>query len=118
MRARVVNGHWVLDAPTDVPEGTVVEIVTRVVPASSSEGVAVYLDERLREYIHALLVRTGRADPRYEDELAMDAKMRAQRASRAYTTPEDIQSAAREMLPRFVAASEDVQKILDEVPVP
>ncbi len=94
------------------------EIVTRVVPASSSEGAAVYLDERLREYIHALLVRAGRADPRYEEELATDAKTRAARAQRTYTTPDDIKSAAREMLPRFVAASEDVQKILDEVPVP
>jgi MoxR-like ATPase len=136
MRARVRNGRWVFDDPTDLPEGTEVEIVTRAPPPQASAGV--YLDDKLREYIHALLVaafspkysaRLGAASREDEDELAEIAKASAFRANRRYTTPEDIKSVAPAVLRRFVVVPDAlrakyvspddvIRSILDETPVP
>jgi MoxR-like ATPase len=106
MRARVKGGRWVLDEPTDLPEGTEVEILTRPVKAPGE----VYLDGKLREYIHALLVAGcspaysvgGGAGPEDEAELAEGAKAKARAANRAFVTPEDIKSAAPDVLRRLV----------------
>jgi MoxR-like ATPase len=136
MRARVKNGRWVLDEPTDLPEGTEVEIVTRALPPQASAGV--YLDDKLRGYIHVLLVaafspkysvRLGAASREDEDELAESAKAAALHAKRGYTTPDDIKSVAPAVLRRFVVvpdalkakyvSQEDViRAILEETPVP
>ncbi len=136
MRARVKNGKWILDDPTDLPDGTEVEIVTRALPPQGASGV--YLDGKLRDYIRALLgaafspkysAGIGTPSREQEDELAESAKTSALRASRGYTTPEDIKSVAPAVLRRFVvvpdalrakfASVDDViRAILDETPVP
>jgi MoxR-like ATPase len=86
-----------------------VEVVTRALPLQGAPGV--YLDQKLREYIHALLVaafspkysaRIGTASREHEDEVAESAKASALRASRGYTTPEDIKSVAPAVLCRIV----------------
>jgi hypothetical protein len=108
MHARVVNGRWVLDDPTGLPEGTVVEIVTRPV-ATTGE---IYLDDKLVQYIHAIVVAanaTARAG-----ELADHAKAAAARAKRGFVTPADIKLAAPEVLGR----SERIDAILANTPVP
>jgi MoxR-like ATPase len=136
MRARVMNGRWVLDDPTDLPEGTEVEIVTRAPPARAPESV--YLDDKLREYIRALLAAA--CSPKYsasrtapsrldEDELAEGAKASAFHVNRQYTTPGDVKSAAPAVLRRFVVVPDSlrardvspddvIRAILDEIPVP
>jgi MoxR-like ATPase len=136
MRARVKNGRWVLDDPTDLPEGTEVEVVTRAVPPSGTAGV--YLDAKLREYIRALLVAacspkysaSGRAAaPADESELVEAAKASAMGSNRQYTTPEDIKRVAPDVLRRLVilrdadrardvSASDIIRTILDETPLP
>lgn len=127
MRARVVNGRWVLDDPADLPEGTVVEIVTR--PAASAVGVApsVYVDDKVRQYVHALLAAA--CTPTYdglhasvpamlEQELVDAVKACAVQAKRAYVKPQDVKHAAPGVLRRMVARPEAVQAILDSTPVP
>ncbi len=136
MRARIQNGRWVLDDPTDLPEGTVVEIVTR--PAAPTAPEEIYLDDKLRTYIRTLLEAAGSpkysaahgfATPKDEEEVASGAKSFAHRASRRFVTPQDIQQSAADLLRRFVvvpsAASargvrvdDVVRAILDETPVP
>jgi hypothetical protein len=126
MRARVKNGRWVFDDPTDLPEGTEVEIVTRTAkPASPALG-DVYLDAKLREYIRALLFAA--CSPKYsssprglgpndEENLIESAKAYARQGNRAYTTPEDVKKAAPEVLHRFVTA-DGIRAILDDTPLP
>jgi MoxR-like ATPase len=140
MRARVSNGRWILEDPTDLPEGTVVEIITRVVAPTPAAGTtsAVYLDAKLREYIHALFVAAcspkysaggAGANPSDEEELAASAKSYASRANRSFVTPADIKLAAAESLRRVVVLKQEqrangvtaehiVRAILDEVSVP
>ena len=61
MRARVRNGRLVLDEPTDLPEGTEIELV----PADSSDD----LSEEDRRRLHEALarseedIRQGRVTP-------------------------------------------------------
>jgi MoxR-like ATPase len=134
MRARVKNGRWVLDEPAGLPEGTEVEIVTRVVRAPAD----VYLDDKLRAYIHELLVAAcspkysagrGGDTPAHEGEIADDAKARARAAGRSYATPDDIKAVAPEMLRRIVIVPDEararsvttddvIRSILDLTPVP
>lgn len=117
MKARVVNGRWVLDDPTGLPEGTEVEIVTRVVATSPTQSTNVYVDAKIREYVVALLARANGADPRREAEIIERAQVHASSANRAYVTPSDVKSVALEVLQRF-ATSESIAKVLDETPVP
>jgi len=132
MRARVKGGRWVFDEPTDLPEGTEVEIVTRAVKAPGD----VHLDEKLREYIRALLVAAcspkysalpGRPGPADEAELVESAKAHARGANRGFATPEDIKKVAPDVLRRFVvvpvsagsvSVDDSVRAILEETPVP
>ncbi len=135
MRARVKNGRWVFDEPTNLPEGTEVAVVTRPVQSSGN----IYLEEKLREYIHSLVVAAsslknagGIANPDDEVQLAEDAQARARAAGRSYTTPEDVKKAAPAVLRRLLfvreasgegdaarAPAEDtIQAILDGTPVP
>ncbi len=108
MHARVVNGRWVLDDPTGLPEGTVVEILTRpVAPAGD-----VFIDDKVRDYIHAIVVAANAPDG--DRELADHAKAAATRAKRSYVTPQDVKLAALEVLGR----SERIARILDTTPVP
>ncbi len=111
MHARVINGRWVLDDPAGLPEGTVVEIITRpVAPAGD-----VHLDDKLREYIHAIVVAANATTrPGVDRELADHAKAAATRAKRTYVTPQDIKLAAPEVLGR----SERIAQILETTPVP
>jgi len=135
MRARVKNGQWVFDAPTDMPEGTEVEIVVRVVPKGPTD---VYLDDKLRAYIHALLVAASspkysasRVGPTAKDEadFADSAKAHAWDANRRFTTPEDIKKVAPGMMRHLVAVPDHmrgrdvspddvVRSILNEVEIP
>jgi MoxR-like ATPase len=123
MRARVKNGRWVLDDPTDLPEGTEVEIVTR--PAPPKASMDVYLDDKLRQYIRALLVAA--CAPKYsatrvaasakdEEELAEAAKAAAFGANRRYTTPEDIKKVAPDVLRRFVVLPAEATRGRDVLP--
>jgi hypothetical protein len=123
MRARVVNGRWVLEDPTELPEGTVVEIITRSVAAAGS----IYFDEKLRQYVHALL--TAACTPAYggfhsspppvmEQELVDTAKACASQSKRSYVTPQDVKQAAPGVLRRMVPKPESVQAILDNTPMP
>ena len=111
MHARVVNGRWVLDDPTGLPEGTVVEIVTRpVAPAGD-----IYIDDRIRQYIHALVAAANAATrPGVDGEIVQHAKAAAVRDKRAYVTPADVKLAAPEVLGR----SERVEQALANTPVP
>ncbi len=111
MHARVVNGRWVLDDPSGLPEGTVVEIITRpVAPAGE-----VFIDDKLREYIHLIVVAANAtARPGVDRELADHAKAAATRAKRTYVTPADIRVAAPEVLGR----TERIAQILDTTPIP
>jgi MoxR-like ATPase len=140
MRARVLNGRWILEDPTDLPEGTVVEIVTSAAmpTAFAAATTSVYLDGRLREYIHALFVAAcspkysaanAGANPSDEEELVARAKSCASRANRSFVTPADIKLAAVESLRRVVVPRDEhrtqgvtpdqiVRAILDEVSVP
>ena len=139
IRARVQNGRWVLDDPAGLPEGTVVEIVTRpAAAASAAAGGDVYLDAKLVEYIRALLAAacsprysapTRRPGPQEEEEIAQAARENALRANRRYTIPTDIHSAAPEILVRFVVVPAElkardvspqdvVKRIIGETPVP
>lgn len=137
MRARVSNGRWILEDPTDLPEGTIVEIVTRVLAPANAPST-IYLDAKLREYIRALLIAASSSkysagsaghNPADEDELAASAKSNASRANRSYVTPADIKVAAVESLRRLVVPGHEqrvngvtseqiVRSLLDEVPVP
>jgi hypothetical protein len=113
MHARVVNGRWVLDDPTGLPDGTVVEILTR--PAASASASEIYLDAKLLEYIHAIVVAANATTrPGVERELADHAKAIATRSKRSFVTPADIKLAAPEVLGR----SERVDAILANTPVP
>jgi MoxR-like ATPase len=134
MRARVKNGQWVLDDPKGLPEGTEVEIVTRAVQPAGE----VYLDAKLRDYVHALLVGAyspkhsaarGSPSPEDENELIEQAKAHARGANRSYTTPADITSAApgilrrivrvpSEAMARNVTLDQAIGAILDETPLP
>jgi len=125
MRARVKNGRWVLDDPTDLPEGTEVEIVTRPAPPAAAGGV--YVDPKVRQYAGALLVAacspkvsasTRGFMPNDEQELIESAKAGAFRRGSPFVTPEDIRNAAPAVLRRFVKADEHVTAILDQTPVP
>jgi histone H3/H4 len=108
MHARVVNGKWVLDDPSGLPEGTVVEIVTRsVAPAGD-----VFIDDKIRAYIHAIVVAANATHA--DRELVEHAKAIAVRAKRGYVTPQDVKLAAPEVLGR----SERVEQILETTPVP
>jgi MoxR-like ATPase len=138
MRARVSNGRWILEDPAELPEGTVVEIVTRVLTTAPTAAANVYLDAKLREYIHALFVAAcspkysaanAGANPSDEEQLVESAKACATRANRNYVTPVDIKHVAPETLRRFVVPPYEqrengvmpddiVRKILDEVAVP
>jgi hypothetical protein len=109
MHARVVNGKWVLDDPSGLPEGTVVEIVTRSVTPE------IYIDDKIREYIHAIVVAANATTrPGVDRELVDHAKAIATRDKRSYVTPHDVKLAAPEVLGR----SERVAQILDTTPVP
>jgi MoxR-like ATPase len=109
MHARVVNGKWVLDDPSGLPEGTVVEIVTRSVTPE------IYIDDKIREYIHAIVVAANATTrPGVDRELVDHAKAIATRDKRGYVTPHDVKLAAPEVLGR----SERVAQILDTTPVP
>jgi MoxR-like ATPase len=110
MRARVVNGRWVLDDAADLPEGTVVEIVTRPVAAES----VVYIDEKIVAYALAVAVASGGDAPR-QQRLIEEAKANALRANRRYVTPEDVKAAATAVI---TGPEGFVRKILDETPVP
>jgi MoxR-like ATPase len=132
----VKNGRWVLDDPTHLPEGTEVEIVTRAAPARVPGSV--YLDEKLRGYIRALLIAA--CSPKYsasrgtpsrqdEEELSEAAKANAFHVNRQYATPDDVKSAAPPVLRRFVVVPEAlrgrdvspedvIRTILAEIPVP
>jgi len=102
MRARVKNGRWILDDPTDLPDGTELELVT--LPAPPKASAEVYMDARVRTYIHTLLAAHG-ATLSHEEEVVEAAKANAFRANRRYTTPEDVKPVAREVLLRFVSPS-------------
>lgn len=55
LRAKVLNGRLVLDEPTDLPEGQVVELVpVDEVLASGGD----YLDEEERKRLHSALERS------------------------------------------------------------
>jgi hypothetical protein len=96
MHARVVNGRWVLDDPTGLPEGTVVEIITRpVAPAG-----AVFIDERVRRYIDAVVAASAIVRPGVQNEIVEHAKAIATRSQRAYVTPADAKLAVIEVLGR------------------
>ncbi|HEY1696949.1 MAG TPA: hypothetical protein VGG39_32545 [Polyangiaceae bacterium] len=136
MRARVTNGRWVLDEPADLPEGTEVEIVTR--PAPAKKTVEVYFDQRLLQYVRALLAAAcspaysaGRAaaTPKDEEELVESARSLALADGRSFARPDDVKRAAPGILRRFVSVpgalrGKDVSpddlvcKILDATPVP
>ena len=110
MRARVVNGRWVLEDPTSLPEGTVVEIVTRpVAPAGN-----LYVDEKIVSYANAIAFASGGDEPR-QQRLLEEAKAVALRANRSYVTPADVKAAATAVI---VGPEDFVRKILDETPVP
>jgi histone H3/H4 len=111
MLARVVNGRWVLDDPTGLPEGTVVEIVTRPVAGAAE----IYIDDKIRQYIHAIVVAANATTrPGVDRELADHAKAAATRAKRAFVTPADVKLAAPEVLGR----SERIDEILANTPAP
>ncbi|HEY1559092.1 MAG TPA: hypothetical protein VGF94_29925 [Kofleriaceae bacterium] len=121
MQARVVNGRWVLEDPTGLPEGTVVEIVTHAVTAD------VYVDERIRQYAHALVVAACSAkhagqprslDLRDEKELVDRAIARAKQEQRTYVTPTDVKHTASDTLRKLVGQASSVAAILDETAVP
>ena len=120
VRARVQNGKWVLEDPADLPEGTVVEIVTRPVAPTGSAGV--YVDAKLREYIRALLVAGGSPSmAQHEEEITDLAKAAALGANRRFVTPVDIKHAAPDVLRRFVRAErvdDAIRAILDTTPTP
>ena len=139
IRARVQNGRWVLDDPAGLPEGTVVEIVTRPAAATTAAAATdVYLDSALRDYIRALLaaacspintVSGRRAGPLDEEEIAEAAKAIARRAGRNYTIPADIKAVAPEILHRFIVVPPDasargvraedvVKRIVNDTPLP
>jgi hypothetical protein len=114
MHARVVNGRWVLDDPSGLPEGTVVEIVTRPV-AVAGTTTEIYIDDKLRQYIHAIVVAANATTrPGVESELVDHAKAAATRAKRGFVTPADVKLTAPEVLGR----SERIDAILANTPVP
>lgn len=111
MHARVVNGKWVLDDPSGLPEGTVVELVTRPVAPVGD----VFIDDKIREYIHAIVVAANATTrPGVDRELVDHAKAIATREKRRYVTPHDVKLAAPDVLGR----SERVEQILETTPVP
>jgi MoxR-like ATPase len=110
MRARVVNGRWVLDDPADLPEGTVVEIITRPVNPPGE----IYFDERLRAYLRAICAAARPARPDIERELVDRARAAASRANRTFVTPVDVVAAAHEVLGR----SPELEAIIANTPVP
>lgn len=126
MRARVVNGKWVLEDPANLPEGTEVEIVTRATPPRAAAEI--YVDAKLREYVHALAVAAGA--PGYsENEIIELAKDVAHRGGRWYVTPEDVKTAAPATLARSIViptparakgktADDLIREILENTPVP
>jgi len=119
MRARVENGRWILEDPTDLPEGTVVEIVTRPAP---SERADVYVDEKIVAYVTALVVAAA-GSPRANEVTALvdAAKARARAEVRGFVTPDGVKPVAPDVLRRLVGgASPDdaVRRILDVTPVP
>jgi MoxR-like ATPase len=138
MRARVSNGRWILEDPTDLPEGTVVEIITRAAPTAPAATPNIYVDAKLREYVHALFIAArspkysapgAGANPNDEEELVESAKANATRAGRSFVTPEDIKHVALEVLRRIVVPPfeqrtkgvtvEDIARaILNETPIP
>jgi MoxR-like ATPase len=103
MRARVQNGRWVIDGPADLPEGTEVEIVTSPVPKAE-----VYLDEKLRSYVHAIAVAFS-ADSRVEEALVERARAAATLANRRYVTPQDIKAASVDVLRALVVLPPNVR---------
>lgn len=111
MHARVVNGRWVLDDPTGLPEGTVVEIITRPVATAG----AIYMDDRVRQYIHAIVAAANAATrPGVDHEIAEHAKAVATRAQRGFVTPADVKLAVPEVLGR----SERIEQVLAMTEVP
>jgi MoxR-like ATPase len=138
MRARVSNGRWILEDPTDLPEGTVVEIITRPTMTAPAVATNLYVDAKVRDYVHALFVAarspkysaaSAGANPSDEAELVENTKACAMRAGRSYVTPEDIKQVAPEMLSRIVVppyeqrakgvVPEDVVRaILNDIAVP
>jgi len=131
MRARVENGRWVLEDPTGLPDGTVVEIVTRPVATAPAD---VYFDDRLRMWVRALLAAAcsprfsagrGFAGPNEEQEIVDAAKACALAAGQAFVLPQDVKEVATAVLRRFVAVrgadmlpDDVVRKIYDETPLP
>src|ERR1700729_2571756 len=107
MHARVVNGKWVLDDPSGLPDGTIVEIVTRSVTPE------IYVDDKIRAYAQAI-ISAANATTRLGVELVDHAKAIATREKRSYVTPHDVKLAAPEVLGR----SERVLQILETTPVP
>jgi hypothetical protein len=121
MRARVTNGKWVLEDPTDLPEGTVIEIVTRpVMPTATSANL--HVDEKVREYIRALVVAGGSSNvERDAADITEGATTVARGANRGYVTPADVKRAAADVLRRFVRGArvdDAIQALLDQTPVP
>lgn len=113
IRARVQNGRWVLDDPAGLPEGTVVEIVTKPAPSASPD---VYVDASVRVYVRALLSAAtlprntppGRpATPQDEEQIVESAKAVARGSNRNYVTPADVQTVAPEYLFRLVVVPAD-----------
>lgn len=113
IRARVQNGRWVLDDPAGLPEGTVVEIVTRPAPNASPD---VYVDSSLRDYVRALVSAAtsprngppGRsATPQDEEQIVESAKAVARGSNRNYVTPADVQTVAPEHLYRLIVVPPD-----------
>ncbi|HEY1811683.1 MAG TPA: hypothetical protein VGG74_04960 [Kofleriaceae bacterium] len=97
MQARVVNGRWVLDDPAGLPEGTVVEIVTR--PVAAAGASAMYVDDRVRQYVHAVVNAANAATrPGVDNEIVEHAKTIATRDKRGFVTPADVKLAVVEVL--------------------
>jgi MoxR-like ATPase len=129
IRARVENGRWVLDAPVGLPEGFVVEIVTRPAAAASLD---VYVDDLIKGYVRALLAAAstsrfaaGRgAVVTDEEEIVAAAKAMAAGAGRKYVTPPDVKAVAPEILSRLLTAPAGarveavVRAIMAATPVP
>ncbi|HEY3801363.1 MAG TPA: hypothetical protein VGL61_02115 [Kofleriaceae bacterium] len=113
MHARVVNGRWVLDDPAGLPEGTVVEIVTR--PVAAAGPATIYIDDRVRQYVHAVVIAANAATrPGVDNEIVEHAKTLATRDKRGYVTPADAKLAVIEVLGR----SERVEQALALTAVP
>ena len=119
MRARVENGRWILEDPADLPEGTVVEIVTRPAPAARGD---VYVDEKIVAYVTAL-VAAAAGSPRADEVTALvdAAKAHARAEGRWFVTLADVKPVAPDVLRRLVGGAtpdDAVRRILDVTPVP